>query len=180
MERRQRWSDATRPATGVTPPPPPPPLLASLTHWLGELSEADIEASAEVVRVELPGWLATLRQQAAWSPEDLHLWAGLSAAQRARLTAAGLFSPSELMDPLSLTDMVNEDLHLGVLPLFIGHDGRADAGGAVGPEEAAEAAEAAEAEAAAAAAAAALRAAATVAAVTAAEAKEAARAERGG
>ena len=93
----------------------------------GELSEADIEASAEVVRAELPGWLATLRQQAAWRPEDLRLWATLSAAQRARLTVAGLFSPSELMDPLSLTDMVNEDLHLGVLPLFIEHDDRADA-----------------------------------------------------
>ena len=46
------------------------------------------------------------------------------------------------MDPLSLTDMVNEDLHLGALPPCIQHDDCADAGGAVGPQEAVEAAEA--------------------------------------
>tara|TARA_B110001469_G_C9376165_1_gene195478 strand:- start:44 stop:559 length:516 start_codon:yes stop_codon:yes gene_type:complete len=147
---------------------------------MSALSEAGIEASAEVVRAELPGWLATLRLQAAWTPAELRLWAGLSVAQRARLTAAGVFSPSELTEPLSLADMVNEDLHLGVLPLCIEHGDRTDARGSASPEEAEEAAEAAAAEAAAAAAAAALRAAATVAAVTAAEAAEAARAERGG
>ena len=51
------------------------------------------------MRAELPGWLATLQKQAAWPPHELRLWSTLSGAQRARLQAAGVFSPSELFDP---------------------------------------------------------------------------------
>ena len=53
----------------------------------------------QVMRAELPGWLATLQKQAAWPPHELRLWSTLSGAQRARLQAAGVFSPSELLDP---------------------------------------------------------------------------------
>jgi hypothetical protein len=60
--------------------------------------------------------------------------------QRARLTAAGLFRPSELMEPLSLTDLVNDDLHLGALPPCTERDDCTDAGGAVDPLDAAVAA----------------------------------------
>ena len=66
------------------------------------------------MRAELPGWLEMLVIMATWSEGELLAWEELSAAQRARLHAAGAFR-QQLFDGDALprlADSLAADRHL--------------------------------------------------------------------
>ena len=92
----------------------PAALERTLTMWLYRMNDADIEASAEVVRAELIGLARDAGYHGDVERGELLAWEELSATQRARLHAAGAFR-QQLFDGDALprlADFLAADRHL--------------------------------------------------------------------